>query len=303
MIALLNSHLSIEELKNSSEQELKRYIKGVNSDTAIFEIRNNFEKYQNQAFKELNDISNKGIKVVSYFDKNFPASFKQIATTPTLLYCKGDINLLQSNNNIAIIGMRKSSDVGNKIAKKTSSFFSQKGYTIISGLALGIDAAAHEGALDAKGKTVAFLTDVEKISPKENLNLVKKILDNSGLIVAENKPGSFIGKGSFVKRNRLQSAFSIAVFPIESEIKGGTMHTVKFAQEQNKLIYCPDVSKLKKWYSDDKYTSGVKMLINTKKATPFTVKNYDEIIERLELRRKELLDLSNINISSTPELF
>ena len=105
-------------------------------------------------------------------------------------------------------------------------------------MAIGIDTAGHKGTLEAEGLTTAVLTDIHKIYPEENVQLANKILDTNGLLVAENAPGTFPHRGLLVARDRLQSGLSLAVFPIETDVKGGTMHTVQFAQDQNRLLYC-----------------------------------------------------------------
>lgn len=286
LLQIIKTCETIDELTSMGEEALKKMIKGKGAFEATQELQNNFDSYREKAEYELDKFSENNIKVISYTDHLYPDLYKKISTPPVFLYCKGNLELLQHDKSIAVIGTRECSDIGYKIAKKTASFFSKKGFNIVSGLAIGIDTAGHEGALEAGGVTTAILVDVEKIYPKQNRELAERILRNDGLLIAENKPGFYSGKGAFVSRDRLQSALSLAIFPIETDIKGGTMHTVKFAKEQDRLIFCPDISKLKNWY-DPGFTKirGIESLLASRDAFPYSESDYDTVLNMLEKKR------------------
>ena len=115
---------------------------------------------------------------------------------------------------------------------------SKKDYTIVSGLALGIDKASHEGALIAKGKTIAIVgTGLDIIYPKENKNLFYDIIRNNGLVLSEFPLGTKPDKYNFPKRNRIISAISDGVLVVEASKKSGSLITVEFALEQGKEIF------------------------------------------------------------------
>ena len=112
----------------------------------------------------------KKIKVIDYNDPRYPRFFKLIKDPPKSLFCKGDTKLLNRSNNIAIIGMRDCTKTGSRIAFEVAGHFVNKGYTIVSGLARGIDTAAHRGTLKAGGRTIAVMASIDNIFPTENLS-------------------------------------------------------------------------------------------------------------------------------------
>lgn len=166
--------------------------------------------------------------------------------------------------------------------------FADKGFNIVSGLALGIDTAAHVGALKMGGLTTAALVDVEKVYPKENKNLANEILENGGLLFSENAPNSYVGRGAFVARDRLQSGLSLGVFTIETDIEGGTMHTVNYAKDQNRLLFCPDFQNINDYDLSNPKHMGVKSLIENKFAQVYSISNYAFIEEMIQSKREEL---------------
>lgn len=270
-------------------------------------FRDAFYYCQEKAIKELESLNDQSISVIHYFNDYYPAQLKLLEDFPIFLFCKGNLSLLQKQQNVAVIGTRENSDVGAKIARSTGLHFATKGYTIVSGLAKGIDAIGHLAALEANGATIAVLIDVSKIYPKENYELARRILNNGGLLIAENKPGSFQGKNSFVLRDRIQSGLSLAIFPIETDITGGTMHTVKYAQKQNRLIFVPNVfhPSIKAWYDNsigsgfDKIR-GISHLITTKQAQPYTKEDYLDLERQLKEKSNALGVGINYEIAENP---
>ena len=270
------------------ESILSVHIKGSKKKQAIQSIVDHFEDYQNKAEHSLIELQNEGIQLIAFSDKEYPYLYSKIPNPPIFLYAKGNIDLLNYEKNIAVIGTRQCSPFGKDVAKKTAKRFVEAGYNIISGLALGIDTAAHEGALEAKGLTTAVLIDVQNVFPSENRDLANKILDKDGLLVAENPPGTFAHGGLFVSRDRLQSGLSEGVFPIETDIKGGTMHTVRFAEEQNRLLFCPDLYSIKDYPRNFDKSNGIMKLIKDNRATAYKKSDYKNIIRKLE-KHKNLL--------------
>ena len=170
-------------------------------------------------------------------DENYPDKLKKIKNPPQQLYLKGNIELLNKNI-ISIIGSRSCTEKGRKLAKKFASELSAQGLVIASGMAKGIDTAAHIGALKQNGKTIAVLGNgLNYIFPQKNKKLYNEILENDGLIISEYSPETKPASNLFLERNRIVSGISIGILVIEAAYRSGTSVTAKFAKEQNKKIF------------------------------------------------------------------
>ena len=165
---------------------------------------------------------------------------RKIAHPPVILYAKGSIALLRQTNTIAIVGTREPTPSGENVARSLAKHFAELGYCVVSGLAKGIDAAAHEGVLDVHGKTIAvFGTPLDQVYPAKHKPLAERIVEEEGLLVSELPLGRRAYRSAFVQRDRIQSGLSLAVIPVQTTLGGGTMHTVNFAKTQQRLIACP----------------------------------------------------------------
>ena len=282
---IIRLNLTTKDITKLNDSSLSKIF---TSQKSLQIFKENFQGAQENAEYEVEKYASQGIEVIHYFHDSYSPTLALLEDFPLFLFCRGNVQLLKHIKNIAVIGTRECSEVGAKIAWSTAKYFAEKNYTIVSGLAKGIDAVRHKAALEAKGHTIAVLIDVSKIYPKENTALANAILDNNGLLISENKPGSFQGKNSFVLRDRLQSGLSLGVFPIETDIKGGTMHTVKYASKQHRLLFVPDMfnSSIRSQYFHsvgpefDK-ARGIIELINTKQAFPYTKEDYGLIENKL----------------------
>ncbi|MBQ7602553.1 MAG: DNA-processing protein DprA [Clostridia bacterium] len=187
--------------------------------------------------RHLDGIKRNNISLISLEDAQYPECLRNIHEPPIMLYYKGDINILNTDC-IAIVGSRVCTTYGSEQAKKFAKELSQAGFTIVSGLAEGIDASAHIGALEAKGKTIAVMAGgLNNIYPAINANLAKQIIDNGGLLISENKP-SFLPKSySFIQRNRIIAGLSQGVFSPEMGLKSGAMHTINFALDEGRQVF------------------------------------------------------------------
>ncbi len=221
-------------------------------------------KLANAKRKEIEESSAKlGIKIISYFDEDYPKRFKAMAFSkgcdfPVLFYYLGDIKLLNSEKICAIIGTRnvspKAKEYGMRIAKKMVD----DGYVIVSGLAEGCDTIGHRGCLDAGGKTVAIVaTPLNTIFPKTNKNLQDEILKKGGLVISEYPIGFKFGAFAFVQRDRLQTLGSDVVIALQTSIDGGTMHASKATHKYHKKLMTIEPSLI-----DDGNVTGNKELIN-----------------------------------------
>ncbi len=176
-------------------------------------------------------------KILRLSDKNYPILLTEIPVPPGTIYYKG---VLPDSDqpHIAIVGTRKATATGLAIAKKLARELAEAGAAIVSGLALGIDAAAHEGALAGKGKTIAVLpVGINRIYPAQNENLAKQILEMGGGIISEYEPGKPSLKNHFLERNRIVSGLSVGVVVVEAPEKSGALSTAAHALEQNREVF------------------------------------------------------------------
>lgn len=175
------------------------------------------------------------IKATNWGD--LPQLLKEVAGSPKQLF---SIGKLPHNHEltIALVGTRKASTAGIKTAQDFARSFASLGVTIVSGLAMGIDTAAHRGALMGGGKTIAVLGNgLNKIYPAQNENLAKKIITEGGAVVSEYAQGTPSFKQNFIQRNRIISGLSLAVIVIEAPLKSGALATASFAASQGREVF------------------------------------------------------------------
>ncbi|MFZ5352095.1 MAG: DNA-processing protein DprA [Bacillota bacterium] len=181
-------------------------------------------------------VKEHGIDIHIYNDTDYPENLKSIYDPPLVLYARGKIKK-EDNLSVAIIGSRKASEYGLKTAEKLAYQLACEGVTIISGMALGIDSAAHRGALKAGGRTIAvFGCGLMHVYPRTGLSLCKDIIKN-GAVVSE-YPISFEARPEFFPaRNRIVSGMSKAIIVVEAGLKSGTLITTDFALDQGRDVF------------------------------------------------------------------
>lgn len=177
-------------------------------------------------------------RIMNNSHEHYPKKLLKIKNAPSKLHVIGNEKLL-NNKCIAIVGSRNCTPYGFKIAKQFAKELSQNDITIVSGLALGIDSAAHLGALEGKGNTIAVLGHGFKYRfPEENEELYDKILNNNGCIITEYDFDVEPNSKNFPKRNRIVSGISIGVLIVEAKSKSGSTITARLAKEQGKNVFC-----------------------------------------------------------------
>lgn len=188
-------------------------------------------------------------------DELFPESFRTIGEEcPERIYAMGNLDLLKSEHMVAIIGSRKATRAGNSKAYEFGLNYAKKSYVVVSGLALGCDAAAHRGCMAGDGGTVAIVaTGLDIVHPHENIPLQEEILRKGGLVLSEQPLGIKANATRLVARNRLQAALSEEVVVAECPVHSGTMHTVRFAQKYGKTIKAANFPYSKEENSGNKY--------------------------------------------------
>lgn len=177
-----------------------------------------------------------GAQHIFWGDATYPALLKHLPDAPVVLTCLGNIELLHSKQ-VAVVGTRTASAIGQKFTRHMAQLLAQKGYTVTSGLARGIDSAAHLGALEAGGNTIAVLGGgVDHIYPPENEDLYRRITA-AGCIVSEEAIGGEVAKHNFLRRNRIISGLSLAVVVAEGAERSGSMVTARLALEQGRELF------------------------------------------------------------------
>lgn len=190
------------------------------------------------------------IEEITIKSKEYPEKLRNIYDSPQKIYVLGNKKLLEQQA-IAVVGARKSTIYGRKVAYKISKELAENGINIISGLAIGIDTCAHLGAVQAYnnknmnikevsniGKTIAVLgSGIDNIYPKENTELARKIIKTGGCIISEYPLGSKPERLHFPQRNRIMSALSDGILVVEASKASGSLITAEFALEQGKEVF------------------------------------------------------------------
>lgn len=194
------------------------------------------EEYIDKANDILDRQEELGIISLSCHDDDFPKRLLDIGNDcPALIHCKGNLNLLKSEKAVAIIGARSADKEGNAKAYQLGVDYAEDGNVIVSGLALGCDASAHSGCLDAGGETIAIVGNGLNIChPRENKALEEAILRSGGLILSEQVIGAKANPTRLVARNRLQAALSNVVILAQCPAQSGSLHTMRFARQYHK---------------------------------------------------------------------
>lgn len=179
-----------------------------------------------------------GIRVLSEHDPAFPPQLRQVDDAPYWLFVQGELAALSGPALVAIVGTREASDVGQETARQVTREVAGSGLGLVSGLAEGIDQAAHDQALRLGVTQVAVLgTGIDVVFPAGTGRLRQGILDTGGALVSEYLPGQRWGKQNFVQRDRIQAALAVAVCPVEGRLQGGTAHTVRFAEKYHRPVF------------------------------------------------------------------
>ena len=222
------------------------FLKSFFSEDNIEKILSVFDKlnlYKIEIEKIIKNCEEKNIKIFYYSYENYPKNLMDIKESPYVIFVKGN---LPSNEELeksfAIVGTRKPSKEGIDFARDIGQYLSQNSIYNISGLALGIDTEGHNMSLQKTGAILGQGLDLA-IYPRENIKLAEKILENKGFLLSELIPQTEISLFSLIKRDRLQSALTSGIVIAETDIKGGTVNTFKYAREQKKKIFVSEINK------------------------------------------------------------
>ncbi|HEV2147928.1 MAG TPA: DNA-processing protein DprA [Longimicrobiaceae bacterium] len=186
--------------------------------------------------KAMERLGKLGAVAITPDDLAYPDAFRALTDAPFLLFVCGRLELL-GKPAVGIVGTREPTEYGRRTAQELAGDLARAGYGIVSGMAKGIDAAAHAGALAAEGETVGVLGHgIDLVYPRENARLFAAMRER-GLLITELAPGEEPRAGNFPRRNRLISALGEGVLVVEMAVKSGAQHTVTYALEQGKEVF------------------------------------------------------------------
>lgn len=189
--------------------------------------------------KEWAELEKEGIEIISVESDHYPPLLKEIPGPPYLIYIKGNKELLLEKM-ISIVGSRKFTEYGKRVAGGFGRDLANAGLVVVSGLALGIDAIAHQGALEAKGKTIAVLgnsLDKKSIHPRTNFELAEEIISGGGLLLSEYPIPTSPSIGTFPARNRIMAGISLGTVVVEAALDSGSLITANHAVEFNREVF------------------------------------------------------------------
>lgn len=214
------------------------------------------------AQQEMVRAASAGVSCLCLEDAFYPARLKQIYDPPIIIYVRGNVEAV-AQPGVAVVGTRHPTPYGIGMAERLACDLAARGLTIISGLARGVDAAAHRGAVNAKRRTVAvFGTGVDVVYPKEHNRLTEQILTLGGALISEFSLGTFAAPQNFPIRNRIISGMSLGVLVVEAAEYSGTRITARCALEQNRDVYAVpgNVTNKNSWGPNTLIKQGAKLI-------------------------------------------
>lgn len=222
------------------------------------------------------DIEKTGVNTLTYYDEGYPKILKEIYDAPPVLFYRGKLSE-PDEACVAIVGSRSMTSYGALVMPRITTPLINSGVTIVSGMALGIDGAAHSESIKSNARTIAVLgsgVDEASIYPRGHYRLSEQILENNGLIISEQPPGTPGYKQNFIARNRIIAGLSLGVVIVECKLKSGALLTADYAVDFNRALYAvpgPAYSSL---------SEGPHMLIRNGACL---ITHGDEILQDLEV--------------------
>lgn len=223
------------------------------------------------------------IKIIGIYDEKYPDKLHCIDDKPLILYVDGNVDLLNEYNNIAIVGTRKPTQHGYEISSILAEKLAEDNCCIVSGFASGCDEAAHNGCLASKGKTIAVIPFGHYNIPKGSKVLYNMILINQGTIISELPPNHKAEIHTFIERNRVIAAISEGVIIIEGGKKGGTSHTVKYANAYEKPVaYTSIEDTFTKEKQEDLFNKNkIHIISNFEDLNKFKEKSLKKVVDKV----------------------
>lgn len=239
------SQLIVQDMIKPTDLELYEFANELFQGKASFTSVEERNAWPSIADRILDASAERNITVLNCFDEQYPEALRHISDRPVMLYAMGNLQALLQKPSVAVIGTRSPTDWGYRSGERIAMSFAEAGLNIVSGLAVGCDMAGHIGALKVNGTTTAVLAHgLQGIYPTANKLLAERILAEDGLLLSEYPVGTQPHKGYFVQRDRLQAALSLGTFVIETDVEGGSIHTMEYTLKYGRQLMClshPDV--------------------------------------------------------------
>lgn len=244
LVNKLNEFLAVskrQSFKELSPVEIAKLCRETRAGEALLGAQNSYEILMAAATDELNAFKNAGYVIVSRNDHLYPHRLQRLESAPSLLYGLGNPQLLIKPTFAAVIGSRNCSETGIKNAGFRTDMLIDKGFVIVSGLALGIDSVAHQMCVDLNHPTIAVVADIKNIYPAANRRLASDIVSGSGLLLSQVPPGTKTNRSSFAQRDKLIAMLSHYTYPIEFSQGSGTELTIKLAERFGSTVLLPNI--------------------------------------------------------------
>ncbi len=265
---LLDIFGNYSDILEQSKQELAK-VYGISEKLAnsIIEVNNS-----DALEKEMNLIERAGTQIITLIDDDYPEPLKEIFNPPLCLYIRGNVSVLKTQC-IAIVGSRRISSYGSRMAQHLSEAASYAGWTVVSGLAYGTDIIAHKATLATKGKTIAVLGGgLSRLHPQDHAHIAREILVD-GAVISEFPMTMSPTRHTFPMRNRIISGLSTGVLVIEAGLNSGSLITANYAIDYGKTVFALPGQ------ADSPMARGCNKLI---KEGAILTETFDDIIEGLE---------------------
>lgn len=285
----LASELIAQGLTDPSNHELYECANDLFQGKSSFPSLDDRNAWPSVAARILDASAERDISVLSCFDNAYPQALKNIPDHPVMLYAMGNLSAVQEKPAIAVIGTRSPTDWGYRSGERIAMNLAEAGINIVSGLAMGCDMAGHIGALKAKGATTAVLAHgLQGIYPTANKPLAERILAEGGLLLSEYPVGTQPHKGYFVQRDRLQAGLSLGTFVVETDIEGGSIHTMEYTLKYGRKLMC--LSHPEALLQEPKVQGNQKYLQQGKAKAITNKTDVDQLIESVRSGELSLVD-------------
>ncbi len=240
---------------------------------------------------ELDKVIRRGYGVVCWNDGDYPVNLSRVPQPPPVLFVRGQLEE-KDELAVAVVGTRQVSSYGREVARELGTGLARHGVTVVSGLALGVDAVAHEAAVEAGGRTIAVLgSGVDQIYPARNRKLALKVIEQ-GALVSEYPLGTKPEASNFPPRNRIISGLSLAVIVVEAGKRSGALITASFAAEQARDVFAVPGSILSRG------SDGCNRLIQD---GAFPVTSVEDLLEQLQLGNTVAHREARVTVPASPE--